>query len=960
MKKIYSLLFCVIMVNLTFAQDLQPKSFMFSSMGDFTNFPVATATGLPDINLPLFSVPTASPDFNLDLKLQYNLLSNINANITGGQFGSAWNLNIEGAISREVRGRYSNGNVSYLLPDELYFANNTNNRETSDLYSYNFFGNTGKFYLKIKNGAIIPVLYESNSYVEIKVNYDIINKNFTSIEILDATGKKFVFGYQTSISFNIYYTSSPKGDNNGGYQPPTIEPSNPGKPPIPEPAPISGPEPPGFITSINYATPFWKNLSLTKVYDRFNKLIVDYSYEDLDRLEGRSSFLKKIDIKTVGSIEFVNTIGNSTSNKFAKNEYIVLKNLNNEIVNKLKLEYGRLELSFKNGEQKFNKLLLQKISVFGKESISKDITEVFYKKTPSVNYNNAVLDDKGYIVKKGTCKNIRGKESILSTYGILQKIKFNTGGVVLYDFEPNTYSNARNSLDDFRYQNLDNYIFTNYTPIYNNQIGAYAFQVGNGVEKIIFGLSGQSSSLSIARPGESNMQGSLVYGSVLNPEDLCISSLGYINTNGITGLYRLPTYNPNSSNLFLKGVSYPTESNTNKFLYSHGLRIKRIAYFEGNVSQNLLQNNASVPNAEREITFNYSADDAGKISSGKTHSSEQYSSEILDSYVLYEKVTTKVRGIGKSEYYFNNVAENANFWRSLNVIPKKIKTYNNSSQLIKEQEYEREFKYYSNQPNNVTLVSREPIVYKEQVKSKEYIEGNIAEFISNITNDTISRQVIYSKNTNLKTNEINETYNNFIKINKTYVLDKSDNYFNGSKTMSSKNTYDANANLRFQEVSKNNQPLQKVGNENTLFNSRGNVLEYIQPNGTYVVNMYGYEGTKLVAQLVNAKYADISKPTITSISKFSNETGQRRPGSLNIYLPVYNEANLISNLNSLRINHPNAFVTTYIYNTLIGVKSITDPNGDTQTFEYDNQNRLVRIKDHQGNTLNSYQYNFKN
>lgn len=617
-----------------------------------------------------------------------------------------------------------------------------------------------------------------------------------------------------------------------------------------------------------------------------------------------------------------------------------------------------MNLKVNQETQIFAKSLLTKINVFGRESNANDVTRIYYKNLSFINNDNTIIDELGYLLKKGTCSNLIGQESILSSHRILQKIKFNTGGSVLYDFEPHTYSNPRNTLEDFQERNLDNYIFTNYTPVYNNQLGSYVFEVGTGIKKIFFGFKGSLTTLSITRPGQSDIQGASTYGSSINPNLLCLNSLRQLETYGITGLYRLPNFNPASyNNLLIKGINYPSEANTNKFLYSHGHRIKRIAYFEGDVSQTLLQNDAAVPNAEREISFNYSADTSEKVSSGKTHTSEPYGSNILDSYILYEKVTAKVRGVGKSEYYFNNVAENADYWRSLNSLPKKIKSYNNANQLLKEQQFDREFKYYSNLPN-LSKVDREPIVYKEQVKTKEYIGSNIAEFISNITNDTISRQVIYSKNTNLKTNEITEMYNNFIKINKTYVLDKTDNYFNGVKTMSSKNTYDANANLKFQEVSKNNQPFQKVGNENTLFNSRGNVREYIQLNGTFVSNIYGHEDTKLVAQLVNAKYTDVSITTINNISKFSKESW-----GINLFTPIpptYNEANLISSLNLLRTNHPNAFITTYIYNSLIGVKSITDPNSDTQTFEYDNQNRLERIKDHQGNTLNSYQYNFKN
>lgn len=290
MKKILLMLSIIFIANMSVAQNLEPKSFMFSSMGDFTNFPVATETGLPDISLPLFSVPTASPDFNLDLKLQYNLLSNINANITGGQFGSAWNLNIEATIAREVRGTTGSGNGNWKHPDGIYFQFNSVNRDLCDLYSYNFFGNTGKFYLKKVNGVIKAFLYESNSFVEIKVNHDSQISDFSSIEILDSVGRKFVFGYRANYSKNIYYTTRPKGDNNNGPLNPGLEPTNPGTAPVNDPKLGSEPELPGYVTTEHQATPFWTNLNISKIYDRFDNLIAEFNYETVTKKGGDGSF----------------------------------------------------------------------------------------------------------------------------------------------------------------------------------------------------------------------------------------------------------------------------------------------------------------------------------------------------------------------------------------------------------------------------------------------------------------------------------------------------------------------------------------------------------------------------------------------------------------------------------------------------------------------------------------------
>jgi len=64
-------------------------------------------------------------------------------------------------------------------------------------------------------------------------------------------------------------------------------------------------------------------------------------------------------------------------------------------------------------------------------------------------------------------------------------------------------------------------------------------------------------------------------------------------------------------------------------------------------------------------------------------------------------------------------------------------------------------------------------------------------------------------------------------------------------------------------------------------------------------------------------------------------------------------------LNDLRTALPNAQVSTYTYDPLIGVTSITDPRGETIYYEYDNFNRLEHVKDAQGNILSKNKYNFK-
>ncbi|MEA1786089.1 RHS repeat domain-containing protein [Arenibacter sp. GZD96] len=67
----------------------------------------------------------------------------------------------------------------------------------------------------------------------------------------------------------------------------------------------------------------------------------------------------------------------------------------------------------------------------------------------------------------------------------------------------------------------------------------------------------------------------------------------------------------------------------------------------------------------------------------------------------------------------------------------------------------------------------------------------------------------------------------------------------------------------------------------------------------------------------------------------------------------------LGELNSLRNTMPETMVTTYTYDLLVGVTSITDPKGYTTFFSYDGFNRLKEVRDADGNLVNDYRYHYK-
>jgi len=143
----------------------------------------------------------------------------------------------------------------------------------------------------------------------------------------------------------------------------------------------------------------------------------------------------------------------------------------------------------------------------------------------------------------------------------------------------------------------------------------------------------------------------------------------------------------------------------------------------------------------------------------------------------------------------------------------------------------------------------------------------------------------------------------------------------------------------------------KKGNEASLpfeqrvsmdYDNYGNIQQYTLTNGTPVVYLWGYNKTMPIAKIENATASQI----------------QTALGNSSLSLSSYNESNFLA-INSLRSALPNAMVTTYTYIPLIGVSSITDPKGDTITYEYDSFGRLKSVKDNFGKLLSENEYNYR-
>ena len=141
------------------------------------------------------------------------------------------------------------------------------------------------------------------------------------------------------------------------------------------------------------------------------------------------------------------------------------------------------------------------------------------------------------------------------------------------------------------------------------------------------------------------------------------------------------------------------------------------------------------------------------------------------------------------------------------------------------------------------------------------------------------------------------------------------------------------------------------------YDDRGNPKIVSKKDGTKIYYVWGYHKTQPIAKIEGYTGAQITavQTKIKTAVTASNSDTSRCFDSGNC-----NEKVLRDKLTLLRNALPNAQVTTYTYDPLIGVTSMTDPRGETIYYTYDTFNRLEFVKDADGNILTNNQYNYKN
>lgn len=149
----------------------------------------------------------------------------------------------------------------------------------------------------------------------------------------------------------------------------------------------------------------------------------------------------------------------------------------------------------------------------------------------------------------------------------------------------------------------------------------------------------------------------------------------------------------------------------------------------------------------------------------------------------------------------------------------------------------------------------------------------------------------------------------------------------------------------------------KAEEKNDLYDVMGNVLQTTTKTGIPTTFIYGYNGTLLLAQIEGATYAQVMQAFGLSASAEAYKNLEIYTKS-NLDVNDATEETLRQKLDEFRLKP--AFkdyqITTYTYDPLIGIKSVTSPSGNKEYYFYDNANRLIRVEDINHNVIKENKY----
>lgn len=912
----------------------------YESMGT-----VDIARGNPSIGLPLFNIPTQSAKLKINIGLNYSA-SGISSKQMTTDIGMGWNLTAGSYVSRSSHNYVKEYSAGKIGDNKIY---------NSNMFQYSCPGGSGRFaiaYDKATNGPKIIQTETSKTRIIFEKTTDTTKYLIKSFTVIDENGLKYLFD-RNDISF--YAIGNKKELYQSAY-------------------------------------------NLTQIKDEGNNTIVTYDYVPYTQsisYGGGTQYivrnkLLKINITNIGSIEFqyyqgsaplpvtnwTPSSGNSDAYVLQK---IILKDIGSRVIQQYQLNRSDYSLGSLSKLDKNNNVI---------EKYSFDYLS---------NFNAGIIkkDEFGFgtvssyqVFEQDRLYNTGDVNPHYANNGVLQAIHLPSGGKIEYEFESNTQPVASHQYSvSYSGGNILNHPFKDFKLVKIMEINYdmaitkdYPFTVDSSLYTDVFYIipGGDDSALKNGGPVPFSYKiykanGTEVPRSIFK-NDTETSSYEFFVTNG-TNKLRLTGSDLEKGSFIIYGVKKLSEP----FNYTKGLRVKSIKRYDD-------------PNATPIEILDYNYDD---FSNPGIPKSMLYgwdtSNTLLDggSYQPFEemlyknvKVTNTIKNY--STWYsfimpndtsgllnlplqspFNYADLNYNILNML--LPEKIEQYKGNGQLAQKNEYQYTINYTPIDAN-IPVPPKIPWIETQTVNGFSYPDTNtvltssssitaegkygniIKEVATDETGDYSEKNYKYAddlnnqklKNANLIAVPIqSETKITQDGISKN--ISKSEVKFDRTTDAypSSTVSYDVVSGM--------------PSTEGTFdkYDAYGNLLQLTSKSGVPVALVYGYNNTLLIAKVEGITYDQLAALNI--IQPIVN-------ASLNDISNPSSEPAFITALDTFRKNQDlkQYNITTYTYDPLIGVTSETSPTGVRKNYQYDNANRLVKITDRMGTTLQEFKNNLKN
>lgn len=899
-----------------------------SSFSSYVDTPVSISTGIPNVSIPLFNLPTGNNNVELSTVLNYHPYNAIGYK-PGSEVGLGWSLLKGGVISRII-----NGSVD----EEFYDSSKPNYKKNlfDDIYYYDIPGESGKFKFvrdTINNTFSLNNISGNNIRIEFTRDSNNATLIINSFKITNDKGIKYIFEDYSNSRYNT------------------------------------------GATGFNYKSAFF----LTKIIDENNVVVANFTYQKNTKYSGSIVLYQNCKLESIstkyGKITFEYAYNSLEEDQGKNDPYqlntVSLLDASYHLVSKYRLDYSGFHSYTIYQNDNEDKRILTTIKKLDKNGQIIETKRLEYDQNGSeTNYSpSGNPDEYGNFL----CSDNQFRNPNMLTIGLLKKMILPEGGYITYNFEAGEIYTDNSQLqfnsNEITQPDIQFFSLTNTVNFDTNVSRNYTFEVTQAKKLFVTQLTSEIYTIH-------NIHGDII----VPPGYKILNSIG----NEITGYDESNCGGVKSYNLIPGTYTFAISGNGNGSVKTYFIasmlppyknsipnEIPRIANIRYYTSNNSLK---------KSVAYNYNSFTNSNDSSGQLFFNETCNEEYSTGFILYRNVKETYAGelgsLGYSKYYFKNPIDytvNGNsFYRPYyNIVSSGILTkkeiFNQQNQLISDESTE----YVFDEINNVTEYalcggyrSKASWMKSSKTISKTYYDNgssiqNSKEIYLNPDNfqpSSIKETSPDGKVTEKKIKYASDMANNrLVNANMISVPIQTEVKVNGSLVSKTETKYDHASNLYPSSVITYNMQNQDPIIEATFdqYDDKGNLVQQSDKSNIPSTTIWGYHQTKPIAKIEGLPYSQVMNlQTVTAAITASNADADS-PG---------NEPSLLQALENLRKDAllKDYSITTYTYDMLIGITNSISPNGIKTTYQYDNAGRLIRVMDADGKVLKENHYNYKN